>query len=460
MLRDRYEIDKFFMEIQSLASEMDPELTQIDAVLEDDAIFQWVKGDLAQRYPQTLQTGRYSTPVEVILRMLVVRRLYDWSYEATERHVSDSLVLRRFCRVYFASVPDDTALIRWAAQIKPETLEALNGRVTAIATALKVTRGRKLRTDGTVVESNIHQPSDSSLLADSVRVLSRTIKRAQGLLQGVTPLAKATFRDRTRSAKRTARQISQKARQGLHGVKHTYQRLVTITQSSVRQAQQVGEALEQVASARAQALQDTLQVFLARAEQVIDQTVRRVFQDEQVPATQKIVSIFEAHTEIIKRGKVNPEVEFGHKLWLDEVEGGIISAYRILHGDDAADSRQWQPSLDHHVQQFGHPPHQASADRGVYSAANEAYAAALGVHRIVLPQAGAKSTARRQHERQPWFWRIRRWHAGIEGRISVLKRKYGLRRCRDRGEEGFQHWVGLGIIVANLAVIGRTLARG
>ena len=126
MLQDRYETDKFFMDIQRLASEMDPELTQIDAILDDDTIFQAVKHDLAHRYPQTLHTGRPSTPVEVILRMLVVKRLYNWSYEITEHHVSDSLVLRRFCRVYFESVPDDTALIRWAAQIRPETLEALN----------------------------------------------------------------------------------------------------------------------------------------------------------------------------------------------------------------------------------------------------------------------------------------------------------------------------------------------
>jgi len=227
MLQDRHEIDKFFIGIQALASAMDAELTQIDAILEEDTIFQLVKHDLAQRYPQTLQTGRPSTPVEVILRMLVVRRLYDWSYEATERHVSDSLVLRRFCRVYFESVPDDTTLIRWAAQIKPETLEALNSRVTAIATELQVTHGRKLRTDGTVVEANIHRPSDSTLLADSVRVLSRTIKRARGLLQGVAQLPQAVFRDRTRSAKRAAQQIGQKARQGLSETKQTYRYLVT-----------------------------------------------------------------------------------------------------------------------------------------------------------------------------------------------------------------------------------------
>jgi hypothetical protein len=127
----------------------------------------------------TEQTGRNSTPVEVILRMLAVKRLYGLSYERTEYQVRDSLVLRQFCRVYFNEVPDDTTLIRWAGLIQPETLERFNHRLTQLARQLKVTKGRKLRTDGTVVETNIHHPSDSSLLADSVRVLGRTLRRAQ-----------------------------------------------------------------------------------------------------------------------------------------------------------------------------------------------------------------------------------------------------------------------------------------
>jgi IS5 family transposase len=136
----------------------------------------------------------------------------------------------------------------------------------------------------------------------------------------------------------------------------------------------------------------------------------------------------------------------------------MLNGYHILD-PGAADSQQWQHRLAHHVQQFGRPPRQASAGRAIYSAANEAYVADLGVQRTVLPNAGAKSIARHQYERQPWFRPIRRWHAGVEGRISVLKRKHGLARCLNRGEERLQRWVGLGIIVANLVVIGRTLAH-
>ena len=171
MLQDRYETDKIFENILKLTNEMDPILAEIDRLLDDEELYQLIRNDLARRHPQTEVTGRNSTPVEVILRMLAVKRLYALSYERTEYQVRDSFVLRQFCRVYLQDVPDDTTLIRWAKLIQPRTLEKFNQRLTQLAVQLKVTRGRKLRTDGTVVETNIHPPSDSSLLADSVRVL-------------------------------------------------------------------------------------------------------------------------------------------------------------------------------------------------------------------------------------------------------------------------------------------------
>ena len=458
MLRDAYEIDKFFIGIQELTSEMDAQLAHIDQLLDDDELYQMVRQDLEQRYPLTRSTGRPSTPVEVILRTLVVKHMYGLSYEKTEQYVKDSLVLRRFCRVYLEKVPDHSTLNKWALTIKPDTLQALNARVVKLATELRVTSGRKLRTDGTLVETNIHYPTDSSLLADSVRVLSRTMKRAQQVLEGVSDLAKETFRDRTRSARRAARQIGNAARQGSQATRKTYRRLVDTARASIRQAQVVLEALQIETSARADKLRDTLQTFIPRARQVVGQTVRRVFEGEKVPPQDKLVSIFEPHTDIIKRGKANRDTEFGHKVWFDEAEGGIITNYRVLDGNPS-DQNQWQPSLDHHVRQFGRPPDLASADRGVWSPDNEEYATNLSVKRVILPQRGAKSDDRKRYEKQAWFRRGRRWHAGIEGRISVTKRKYRLDRCLNQGEDGFQCWVGWGVIANNLTLMGRTLAQ-
>jgi IS5 family transposase len=454
MLRDRYEIDKFFLDIQGLTSQMEPELAHIDQVLDAEAIYQIVKADLSQRYPKTQQTGRQSTPVEVILRMLVVKHVYNLSYEKVERAVKDSLVLRRFCRVYFETVPDDTTLLRWANQIRPETLKALHERVVGLATELKVTKGRKLRTDGTVVETHIHYPTDSSLLHDGVRVLSRQLKRAQQVLAESVEVAKGLFRDRSRSARQIQRQIERAARQGRTKTQPLYQKLVKLSRATLKQAQRVVDQLQTVDDAVAESVRQTLHTFLDRTQQVVDQTVRRVFNAENVPAEDKLVSLFEPHTNIIKRGKAHRPTEFGHKVWLDEVDGGLVSDYRILVGNPA-DADQWQPAIDHHIDQFGKAPYQASADRGVQTAPNEAYAYQQGVKRVILPKAGHKSERRRQHERQSWFRRGRRYHVGIEGRISVLKRKHGLGRCLNHGPEGFERWVGWGIIAHNLTIIAR-----
>src|SRR6266571_6747135 len=172
MLRDRYAPMQLFEMVPALQLRFEPELAELDRLLEDDQLFQQVKADLSRRRPHTLETGRPSTPVEVILRLLVIQHLYSWSYAQTEHFVTDSLVLRQFCRLGLEPVPHDTTLLRWANLIQPETLHRLLDRVTELARSLKVTHGQKLRIDSTVVETTIHHPSDSGLLADGVRVLS------------------------------------------------------------------------------------------------------------------------------------------------------------------------------------------------------------------------------------------------------------------------------------------------
>jgi IS5 family transposase len=457
MLIDKHEADNVLKRIPGLTIKMNPELAAIDQVLDDDELFCMIRNDLAQRYPKTLTAGRKSTPVEVVLRMLAIKHLYDLSYEQSVLQVADSLVLRQFCRVYFAAVPDQSTLCRWANLVQPQTLQAFNQRVMNLAIENKLTHGRKLRMDGTVVETTIHHPTDSRLLADAVRVLGRTLTRAKTLLGSKTELSKETFRNRQRSAKRAARKIAGLSRRGREQLKPHYQRLVQTTKATVRQAERVLAELQNQVADEGHGLIDTLQTFLPRAQQVLDQTVRRVFDGEKVPPTEKLVSIFEPHSDIIRRGKVNKDTEFGHKVWLGEVEGGFIAQYEVLDGNPNDDS-QWQPTLEKHIQLFGRPPTQASADRGVHSADNEAFATELGVKRVVLPKPGRKSETRRQYERQRWFWRGRRFHAGVEGRISVIKRKHGLDRCRNRGQDGFERWVGWGVIANNLTAMGKGLS--
>src|SRR3712207_4257489 len=165
MLRDRYAPVDLFALAPALALAFEPVLARLDVLLDDDVLFRAVRDDLARRRPRTRETGRPSTPVDVILRLLIVKRLYGWSYAEAERFVADSLVLRQFCRLGLERVPDDTTLLRWANLLQPATLEVLLDHVVALARQLKVTRGRKLRVDSTVVRTPVHYPTDSSLLA-------------------------------------------------------------------------------------------------------------------------------------------------------------------------------------------------------------------------------------------------------------------------------------------------------
>jgi IS5 family transposase len=461
MLRDRYEPMNLFTLVPTLSLALDPVLTQLDRVLDDDTLFQAVKADLARRRPRTQTDGRPSTPVEVILRMLVVKHLYGWSYEATERWVSDSLVLRQFCRVYVVPVPDDTTLLRWANLIQPATLHHLLDHVVELARTLKVTRGRQLRIDGTVVETYIHHPTDSTLLYDGVRVLGRTLAKVRAILPQTAGVARDAVRDRTRSAKRQMKRIMDAARQrgteAADRMRTAYQRLLAITQVTVQHAHRVGTVLTAQGITQGKKLAATLAHMVPLVGQVIAQTTRRVLQGEAVLATEKVVSLFEPQTAIIRKGKPGRPTEFGRVIWLDEVEGGIVSRYAVLEGNPAEDA-QLPPSLAHHLRVFKHPPRLLAGDRGVHSAANERYATTHGVKHVVLPKPGAKSSKRIAYEQQRWFQRGRDWRAGIEGRISGLKRRHKLERCRYHGTAGMERWVGWGVIAHNLRVIAQATA--
>jgi transposase, IS5 family len=460
MLVDRYPPVDLFALVPALYADFEPVLRELDRLLDDDAIVQGVRADLARRAPRTPTRGRRSTPVEVILRLLVVKRLYGWSYEETEHFVADSLVLRQFCRVYLARVPDDTTLIRWANLIAPATLERLSGRVVELARALRVTRGRKLRVDTTVVETPVHHPTDSGLLGDGVRVLSRLLRRAKPLLAGAAGLGLAVFRTRTRTVRRLAQTLHRVARrkgeEAAAQLRQAYERLIAIARDTRARAQRVRDALRASGAHAATRLRTQLDAFLPRVERAITQTVRRVLDDVPVPAREKILSLFEPHTRLVVRHKAGKPVEYGRKLWLDEVDGGIVSRYAVLAavGPDAPD---FPASLAAHQERFGRAPDLVATDRGVSSAANERLARAAGVRHVAMPAVGQAPPERLAVERTRWFRRGFRFRAGIEGRISVLQRRFGLDRCREHGEAGMGRWVGWGIVASNLLKIATTV---
>jgi IS5 family transposase len=459
MLRNRYTPVDLFALVPAWTLRFEPELAELDQLLEDDQLFEYVKSDLSRRHPHTLQTGRPSTPVEVILRLLIIQHLYDWSYAETERLVNDSLVLRQFCRLGLEPVPHHTTLLRWANLIQPETLQRVLDRVTELARELKVTRGRKLRIDSTVVETTVHYPTDSSLLADGVRVLSRLVRRAGDVLaRGTEPL----FRDRTRSAKRLARQIQAStapsaSRQTQAERPAKYRRLLEVARASLSQVRRVVPQLEAQASAAGERVLTALRHFQPLLEHVVGQTKRRVLLGEVVPAADKVLSLFEPHTAVLRRGKARVPAEFGRKVVLDEVDGGLVTRYAVLAGNPP-DAPELPTSLAQHQARFGHAPIILAADRGFSTRNNEHLAQDAGVRTIALPRSGPVTPERRRFEHRPSFRRAYRFRAGVEGRISVLKRRFGLVRCRYHSDSGMHRWVGLGILAHNFRVISHSLA--
>jgi IS5 family transposase len=442
-------------------------LARLDGLLDDDVLFRAVRDDLARRYPRTRVTGRPSTPVEVILRMLIVRRLYGWSYAETEQFVGDSLVLRQFCRLGLERAPDDTTLLRWAALIRPTTLDALLDHVVALARQLKVTRGRKLRVDSTVVGTAIRHPTDSGLLTDAVRMLGRVVRRARPLAGEALAGVCDAFRTRTRSARRQLQRIHRLARRKGDVVeadrRAAYGRLCQIARGVVRQAERVRAALAPGASDHSERqpavgrLLAELERLMPLARRVIDQAERRVLRGEAVPAADKVVSLVAPHTAVIPRHKAGQRVEFGRKLWLAEVDGGIVTDVDVLDGAPP-DAPRVMPSVARHRRQFGRPPDLLTGDRGCSTVAVRRDATQAGIRRVALPHTGPPTRASRVRERERWFRRGYRWRSGIEGRIGVLRRVYGFDRCPDHGADGIERWVGLGVLTANLVTIARATA--
>lgn len=460
MLRNRYDRTDLFALVPQLGLRFEPQLDQLDRLLDDDELFELVRGDLARRYPKTRSRGRPSTPVEVILRMLVIMRLYRWSYEQAEYFVNDSLVLRQFCRVYLEKVPDDTTLIRWANTIGPETVERINDRVVQLARSLKVTRGRKLRVDTTAVETEIHFPTDSGLIGDGVRVVSRLLRRARAALGEAASGLKEAFRSRVRTVRKLSQQLHRIARrkneQGREALKAAYVRLVATARRTGAQGKRVLEALRGRADdPEAKRLADRLGEVLPQLKRGVVQAVRRVIKNDPVPSPEKLLSLFEPHTQVIPRFKAGKPVEFGRKIRLDEVEGGIITGYSVLEKGGGQDQPHLGDSLANHKKLFGRPPRVLAADRGMSSSANEQLAKGAGIKHVALPHVGKAPPERRAEEKGARFKEAYKFRAGIEGRIHVLRRDYGLKRSRYHGERGMGRWVGWGVVAHNLSKVAQ-----
>jgi len=455
----------FYLPLARQASLLkDDLLDPVDRLLDDPSLVELVRQSLAGRRPHSSRTGRPSIAPDRLLRCCVVKHLKGWSFRELEREVRSNLVYRQFTRFDAEATPDFSTFSRTFALLSPAVTEQIHQRVVGLGREQGAARGRKLRTDTTVVESNIHYPTDSTLLGDGIRVLSRSLKRiateCKGKALEVVDHGRAV-KHRLLEICRAAKCLTPANQQRLKG---SYRRLLGLTRGVVRQAQTVLKRWEKgelkVVGDRLQVQIQTrqLQHFLPLVEKVIAQTRERLWKGN-AHMVGKVLSLFEAHTQVIRKGKPDKPTEFGRLVRIDEVENGIVSGYQVEEGN-AADTKAWVPALDQHHALFGEPPRLATADRGYFSAENEREAQARGVEKVALPARGRLSPTRARRQKQRWFQRALRWRAGSEGTISTLKHPFSMWRATYKGEPGFQRYVGWSIITKNLVSIARWRVQG
>jgi IS5 family transposase len=434
-----------------------------DRILDDDAIVMAVYEALGKRHPKSRSRGRRGAPAEMVLRLLVLKHVRNWSYEVLEREVRANLVYRDFARVGGGKMPDAKTMGRWGLAVGPAAIKQVPERMVRITQDQGVVDGRRMRVDTTVVETNVHYPTDSSLLGDGVRVLIRTMKK----ITKITGQTGTRLRDRSRSVKLRVLDIARAARsratQSSAKLKRAYGRLLNSTSRMVGQARQfsaeiaagVKRAANPLAQLKLDGLRQQIEQMLPRVKQVMKQTRARIYRGDR-RSEGKLLSVFEPSTEVIRKGKAGKPNEFGKMVKLQEAENQIVIDFEV-YDKRPNDSDLLVAAIEIHQATLGRTPHLVAADAAFYSGKNEAAAKAKGVKRVCIPNRSTKSAERRREQKKRWFRKGQKWRTGCEGRISVAKRRHGLNRCRYKGQDGMKRWVGLGVIADNLINIGRAI---
>jgi transposase, IS5 family len=312
---------------EEIADLWEPWMRQADQVLEDDALLTLIQQELSRRVKKSKTRGRPGTPAEIVLRMLLLKHMRNYSFEELSREVRANLVYREFTRVGGGKTPDDKSMGRLARQLRPEVIRQIHDRVVAMAKEEKIVQGRRMRVDTTVVETNIHYPTDSSLLGDGVRVLTRVMKK----IGSIAGEAGAKLRDRSRSVKLRVLDIARAARskvpQSQEKLKKAYGKLLDSTGRVMGQAkrfsQEIADGIKRSAGILQQAalegLRKEIDAMLPRVRQVVQQTKVRVFGGD-TRAEGKILSLFEPSTEVIRKGKAGKPNEFGKMVKIQEAK--------------------------------------------------------------------------------------------------------------------------------------------
>ena len=406
--------------------------------------------DLSKGRKKVRRSGANGMTADQVVRAAIVKQMFNFTYQELAFHIVDSKSFRRFMRIGIADKGfKKSVLCKTIKALSPQTWEAINGQLVHYAKEEKIEKGRQVRIDCTVVESNIHEPTDSSLLWDSVRVLTRLLYRAKqdfGL--------RISFQDHTRRAKRRLLGIANSRRKKDRKTK--YVDLIKVTRKSIGYAQSAIVAIDKVSSISfsLMALRLDFNQYIQLATRVIDQTERRVMLGQNVPASDKLVSIFETHTDIIV--KDNRDTFFGHKVCLTGGASNLIVDCVIVDGNPA-DSSLTVNMLDRQKALYGKYPLKVALDGGFASKDNLNKAKEKQIKDVCF----AKKRGLKVEDmcRSQWVYnRLRRFRAGIESGISWVKRCFGMARCTWKGLRSFKSYVWASIVSANLLTIARKQA--
>ena len=390
-------------------------------------------------------TGRQGLPAEAVLRCALLKQYRQLSYEELAFHLEDSVSFRAFARLPWAWSPKKSVLQKTISAIRAETWEAINRTLLASARQDRLERGRVVRLDSTVTAALMHEPSDSSLLWDAVRVMVRLLQEADAFRDG----AGRGWRNHCRAAKKRWRAIE--FTRGRPQRVQLYRELIKITRATLAYLRGAAAELAPARDPAAALWRAKVGHYRPLVEQIITQTERRVLAGEAVPAREKLVSLFEPHADIIVKG--SRDVDYGHKLNLTTGRSGLILDL-VIEAGNPADRERLLPMLERHVAVWGAAPRQVAADGGYASRENLAEAKARGVRDMAFHK---KSGLRIEDMvRSRWVYRkLRNFRAGIEAGISCLKRAYGLARCTWRGLAHFKAYVWSSAVAYNLALLAR-----
>lgn len=443
----------------------DADLKVIDDILGDEGFVDILFGALKRASPSAVKQGRRRIALNQLLRTAALKHIKNWSWRTAYKEMQRNLDYRSFTQVFEQKTRAVSSLCRNVAAIDGDTVRKLNEHLCGLAQERGVIRGKMYRQDTTVCETNIHHPTDSSLLSDGVRVLQRLVGRAEELVPAIGGL-----RNRSKSVRNRIIEIARAARGKGEAARErrvlSYRKLLRIVRPVVTAASAAADKLGDGRVTRhlgfmdglaANALKDKLDTMVPRVEQVLQQTRARVCRgDNNYP--DKLLSLFEPLTSVIRKGKAHKANEFGRLIDIVEVESGFVSDYQVLTGNPN-DGSLLIPALKRHKGRFHRAPRVVATDRGFWSGKNEKDAYALGVKRVSIPIRGRLSAVRRRIQRSRWFRKAQRWRANGEGRIGTLKNVYGMNRCMYKGDEAMERWIGWCVFGHNLVVVARALQR-